>query len=143
MTMDEQLDLFGSIATPAAPPPKEQASGHQEPSSPRFADTELDAALETLTQYSIETIIRRVISLEAAELLARLRSMSEQFSRTELKERKDQIAQLQQEGCITVTYRKGKRVGIELKRERIIELARETDERLERWAKGEFACLPS
>ena len=141
--MNEQLDLFGFIATPAAQPPQEQASRHQLPSSPPFADTELDAALETLTQYSIETIIRRVISLEAAELLASLRSMSEELSRTELKDRKEQIVQLQEEGCISVTRRKGERLSIQLKRERIIALARETDERLERWAKGEFARLPS
>jgi hypothetical protein len=135
MTMNEQLDLFGFIATPAAPA--------QVPGSAPFADTELDAALETLTQYSIERIIKRVISLEAAELLARLRSMSEELSRAELKDQKEQMTQLQQKGLIAVTYRKGKRVSIQLQRERIIELARETEERLQHWAKREFACMQS
>src|SRR5262249_25405836 len=104
--------LIRFFATPAAPA--------QVPGSAPFADTELDAALETLTQYSIERIIKRVISLEAAELLARLRSMSEELSRAELKDQKEQMTQLQQKGLIAVTYRKGKRVSIQLQRERII-----------------------
>ena len=56
---------------------------------------------------------------------------------------KEQMTQLQQKGLIAVTYRKGKRVSIQLQRERIIELARETEERLQHWAKREFACMQS
>jgi hypothetical protein len=138
MTMNEQPDLFGSLSTPAAPPTEKQDARYQSPTAPPSADAELDRALETLTQYSIERIIRRVMSLDAAELLDRLRLMPAELISTELKEHKQQVAELQQKGCIAVT-RKRKRVSVWLQRQRIIELAQETDERLQVWAKGEFA----
>jgi hypothetical protein len=137
MTMNEQPDLFGSLSTPAAPQTEEDAR-YRVSTAPPSADAELDAALETLTQYSIETIIRRAISLDAAELLDWLRSMPAELSSAELKEHKQQVAELQQKGCIAVT-RKRNRVSVLLQRERIIELAQATDDRLQLWAKGEFA----
>jgi len=139
MTMNEQPDLFGSLSTPAAPQAEKQDARYQVSNARPPADAELDAALETLTQYSIERIIRRAISLDAAELLDRLRSMPAELSSTELTKHKQQITELQQKGCIAV-IRQRKRANIWLQRERIIELAHETDERLQLWAKGEFAC---
>jgi hypothetical protein len=133
--MTTQLDLFGApAAKPVAPPPPKAA---QSPADKLPEDAELDAALETLSQFSIEWIICRTISLRAAMLLLTLRYIPREFGRNQVRDFGEPFQELKKAGAIRVR-RDDKRVIASLVRERIIELAHETDSRLAKWKAGEL-----
>jgi hypothetical protein len=98
-------------------------------------DPDLDAAIMMLAQPSIEYVIKRVISLDAADLLAKLRADPMALGKKIPRDLKEHVDELREEGCFTISRR---RQGVKLKRARIIELAEQMDARIDSWAQQEL-----
>lgn len=112
--MTDQLDLF------AAPAP---------------GDAKLDEAVGVLSEFSIERIINREVSIDAALKLAEFHNGKRVFQKRGFR-LTEPVRELRKLKCIAVRY-EDKTVSVRINRDVVIELARQTDLRLQTWVAQE------
>jgi hypothetical protein len=99
----------------------------------KAADADLDHAIGWLAHMHVDLFARRHVSCGAGELLQRLRNMPEVMNRDHLIAEQDRVRELQKVGCLSASHLEGKSVSVRLRRERIVELGRNTARRVLAW----------
>jgi len=98
--------------------------------------TAADVADAVLSQTGIEFIVRRAMSFQAAMLLMSIYYLLDERDRKGMRSINHDLQELRDAGCVSL-QRHGKLTKFIINRERVIELASETEARVDRWLDGE------